>query len=127
MKKVDPYARQLRKNAEDNIESVVDKNSEAIAKARFAIYGTSTYPDATFTLRLSYGTVKGYKEDGKDVPAYTTMAGMFERSKEQNNRGPFELPKRSEAISRAERATSGASRSPSPRAAGERDRRAAAG
>ncbi|HJZ58012.1 MAG TPA: S46 family peptidase, partial [Gemmataceae bacterium] len=52
------------------------------------------YPDATFTLRLSFGTIKGYKEDGKDVPPFTTFEGLFARSAEQGNRGPFELPKR---------------------------------
>jgi hypothetical protein len=56
--------------------------------------GTNTYPDATFTLRLSFGTVKGYTENGKPVPAFTTLGGLYERSKEQGNRGAFELPRR---------------------------------
>jgi hypothetical protein len=89
VKKVDPYARQLRKNVEDNIESVMDKNSEAIAKARFAMYGTSTYPDATFTLRLSYGTVKGYDVNGKHIDPITKIGGTFERA---TGSDPFKLP-----------------------------------
>jgi hypothetical protein len=52
------------------------------------------YPDATFTLRLAFGTVKGYKEDGRDVPAFTTFDGLYKRAAEQHNKGPFELPKR---------------------------------
>ena len=51
-----------------------------IAKARFAVEGTGIYPDATFTLRLAFGQVKGYEEDGKQVPPYTTIGGAFERS-----------------------------------------------
>src|SRR5262249_1635162 len=60
---------------------------------KFAADGTSTYPDATFTLRLAPGVVKGYKEGGKEVPFRTTFGGLFERSKEFKNREPFELPK----------------------------------
>ena len=56
--------------------------------------GEDQYPDATFTLRLSYGKVIGYEQDGKDVPAFTTMEGLYKRSAEQGNKGPFELPKR---------------------------------
>ena len=56
--------------------------------------GDKVYPDATFSLRLAFGTIKGYREDGKSVPAFTQMGGLYERSKEQGNRGPFELPKR---------------------------------
>ena len=56
--------------------------------------GDKVYPDATFTLRLAFGTVKGYAEDGKPVPAFTTMDGLYARSKEQGNKGAFELPKR---------------------------------
>ena len=55
---------------------------------------TNTYPDATFTLRLAFGTVKGYQEQGQDVPPFTTMAGLYERSREQGNKYPFELSPR---------------------------------
>jgi hypothetical protein len=71
-----------------------------IAKARFALEGATTYPDATFTLRLAYGAVKGYEESGKKVPAHTTFAGLYERAAEQENRPPFDLPKRWESRKR---------------------------
>ena len=60
----------------------------------FAIYGTEVYPDATFTLRLAFGQVKGYTEQGKQIPPWTTFTGLYERSKEQGNVPPFELPQR---------------------------------
>ena len=63
-----------------------------IAHARFAIAGTSTYPDATFTLRLAFGTVRGYTELGKPVPPWTDMGGAFRWAAEHANRDPFELP-----------------------------------
>ncbi len=66
--RIDPEARALRKTYEDKIESTLKKNSELVAKARFATQGTSTYPDATFTLRLSYGSVQGYQEGARFSP-----------------------------------------------------------
>ena len=87
---VDPDARAIRKNFEENIEAVIRKNSELVAKAKFEVYGTNQYPDATFSLRLSYGSVKGYTEDGKQVAPITQMAGTFER---HTGADPFELPK----------------------------------
>src|SRR5438067_9701988 len=65
-----------------------------IAKARFAIEGTSNYQDATFTLRLAYGAVRGYEEDGKQIPPFTDFAGLYARSAEHNNQPPFNLPQR---------------------------------
>jgi hypothetical protein len=88
-RKVDGDARAVRKLYEDDIESVEKKNQELIAKANFEIYGTSHYPDATFTARVSYGQVKGWIENGKPVPPITTMAGAFERN---TGREPFALP-----------------------------------
>jgi V8-like Glu-specific endopeptidase len=89
-KLVDPDARAIRKHVEENIDSVVRKNSELVAKAKFEVYGTNQYPDATFSLRLSYGAVKGYTEDGKKVDPITQMAGTFER---HTGEDPFALPK----------------------------------
>ncbi|MCP3142230.1 S46 family peptidase [Pyxidicoccus xibeiensis] len=86
---VDPDARAIRKNYEENIEAVVRKNSELIAKAKFEVYGTNQYPDATFSLRLSYGSVKGYMEDGKKVEPITQMANTFDR---HTGEDPFALP-----------------------------------
>lgn len=91
---VDGRSRELRKTVETEIDEPKRQAYAALAKARFAMDGTGNYPDATFTLRLAFGPVKGFKEDGKDVPAFTTMAGLYERSKEQGNKYPFELPKR---------------------------------
>ncbi len=89
-KAVDADGRAVRKRFEDEIQPVLVKNQELIAQAHFAIEGTSTYPDATFTPRLSYGAVKGYEENGKQVKPFTTMAGAFERA---TGREPFALPK----------------------------------
>jgi hypothetical protein len=90
---IDAPAREARKiySAQDEIK----KQAYAeIAKAGFAIEGASTYPDATFTLRLSYGTVRGYEQDGKQIPAFTDFAGLYQRSAEHDNKPPFDLPKR---------------------------------
>jgi hypothetical protein len=91
---VDPDARVLRKKFETDVEEPKRQAAAAIAKARFALDGTNTYPDATFTLRLAFGTVKGYTEQGKQVPAYTQMGGLYERSREHANKFPFDLPAR---------------------------------
>jgi Peptidase S46 len=86
---IDPDARAIRKAFEDEVEAVVKKNHEFIADARFALQGRSNYPDATFTLRLSYGQVKGWKEGTREVPPFTTLAGAYERA---TGRDPFALP-----------------------------------
>ncbi|MHC4816043.1 MAG: S46 family peptidase, partial [Planctomycetota bacterium] len=65
-----------------------------INKARFDVYGNSMYPDATFTLRLAYGTVKGYEAGTTMVPPKTTFNGLFERNVAFDNQPPFDLPKR---------------------------------
>jgi hypothetical protein len=91
---VDPQARKVRKIIESQVEEVQRQAYADIAKVKFALEGTSTYPDATFTLRLAFGQVKGYEEDGKHVPFETTFAGLYQRAKEMNNRPPFDLPPR---------------------------------
>ena len=88
-KLVDPEARAVRKLYEDQVEAVVDANQEKIAAARFAALGTSVYPDATFTLRLNYGTVQGWNEAGTPVPPFTVLARAFERATPNE---PFRLP-----------------------------------
>ncbi len=90
MRLVDPEARAVRKDYEDNVEAVENKNSELIARARFELFGTSEYPDATFTLRLAYGQVRGWVENGHPVPPVTTIGGAFERA---TGAEPFALPK----------------------------------
>lgn len=90
---VDAPARAARKVFEAQEETKQQAYGD-IAKARFAIEGTSSYPDATFTLRLSYGVVRGYEEDGKQIPALTNFAGLYQRSAEHKNEPPFDLPQR---------------------------------
>jgi len=63
-----------------------------LANARFALHGTDLYPDATFTLRLAFGVVRGYTEQGRAIPPWTTLAGAYERSRERDNLPPFNLP-----------------------------------
>ena len=91
---VDSPSRALRKRFENEVDEPKRQAHAALAKAKFAMDGDKVYPDATFTLRLAFGTVKGYKEDGKNVPAFTTFDGLYKRSAEQHNKGAFELPKR---------------------------------
>lgn len=88
----DPAARRLRKQWDDDVEGVSKAASEKIAKARFAVEGRSSYPDATFTLRLSYGAVGGYSSSmhGTKVPAFTYFGGAYDRA---TGAAPFELPK----------------------------------
>ena len=90
---IDRPARDARK-VYDSQEEIRKQAYSEIAKARFAIEGASNYPDATFTIRLSYGTVRGYEEDGKQIPAFTDFAGLYQRSAEHDNKPPFDLPKR---------------------------------
>jgi hypothetical protein len=90
---VDAPARNARK-IHDAQEEIRKQAYSEIAKAHFAIGGTSSYPDATFTLRLSYGTVRGYEQDGKQIPAFTDFAGLYRRSAEHDNKPPFDLPQR---------------------------------
>ncbi|HSV64015.1 MAG TPA: S46 family peptidase, partial [Chthoniobacterales bacterium] len=92
-KLVDGPARNARKIWEAQDETKQQAYAE-IAKARFAIQGTNSYPDATFTLRLSYGPLKSYEENGKQIAALTTLAGLYERAAQHNNQSPFDLPKR---------------------------------
>ena len=94
---VDEESRSLRKIVEAAGEIKRQAHAE-ITQAVFASEGESVYPDATFTLRLAYGTVKGYAEAGKQVPAITTYAGLFERARSKGNSPPFDLPPRWEKL-----------------------------
>lgn len=86
---IDDDARALRTRYEDRVESVVRKASETIARARFASAGQRGYPDATFTLRLTYGTVKGYQERGRTIAPITHMEGLYLRA---TGKDPYALP-----------------------------------
>jgi hypothetical protein len=90
---IDPLARAARKVYEENDETQQQAYAQ-ISKARFALEGASDYPDATFTLRLAYGTNEGYEEAGKAVPAFTNFAGLYQRAAEHDNHPPFDLPPR---------------------------------
>lgn len=88
----DPISRGLRSIYEKEVDAVVIKNGALIAQALFKLKGTSIPPDATSTLRLSFGVVKGYIENGKKIPYYTTFKGLYERAKKFGNKPPYELP-----------------------------------
>ena len=88
-RKVDPPARAIRKRYEDEVEAPTRSASERIAAARFKVLGTSTYPDATFTLRLNFGTVQGWVEKGEPVTPFTTLKVAFDRATGQD---PFHMP-----------------------------------
>lgn len=86
---LDGAARALRKRYEDEVEAPTDLAYERIAKARFAVNGTSDYPDATFTLRVSYGAHEGWLEKGEPVRPWTTLDQLFPRV---TGEAPFQLP-----------------------------------
>ncbi len=92
--RVDDMARELDRKKRDEIDSVESKGMEAIARARFAVHGDSVYPDATFTLRLSYGVVKGYEAAGWNIPFKTTFNGLYERAAAFDYEDPYELGER---------------------------------
>ena len=91
---LDPEARAVRKRYEDEVESVERTNYANIAAARFALQGEDGYPDATGTLRLAFGPVKGYQEGDRDIPPFTTFAGLYQRAAERHDQPPFKLPPR---------------------------------
>jgi hypothetical protein len=93
-RRIAPIGDEMRVWQERNITGNLSAAGEAVGKARFAVYGKELPPDANFTLRLSYGTVKGYPMNGTIAPPYTTMYGLYDRSHSFNNKGDFELPKR---------------------------------
>jgi hypothetical protein len=90
---VDPTARAARKGFDEAGE--VERQAYAeIARARFTSEGRANYPDATFTLRLSYGRVIGYEENGRFIPPFTTVAGLYQAAAEHQDRPPFNLTER---------------------------------
>jgi hypothetical protein len=90
----DGFSRKNQKVLDDRVTSVATEAGEKIGRARFAVYGHSVYPDATFTLRLSYGQVKGYRMNGTIAPYKTTLFGLYERAQAFDLKPPFELPSR---------------------------------
>jgi hypothetical protein len=86
---VEPDARTVRKAYEDGVEAPLRSATERLAKARFAAFGTNVYPDATFTLRINWGTVQGWNENGKPVQPFTRLSRAFERA---TGADPFRIP-----------------------------------
>ena len=86
--------REAGKKFQDQISSVEIAAAEKIGKARFAVYGKSLYPDATFTLRFAYGTVKGYPSNGTLAAPITTYFGLYDRALGFGMKEPFQLPAR---------------------------------
>jgi hypothetical protein len=91
---IDKEARAVRKRYEEEVVAVERANYAKIAHALFEQQGTKLYPDATFTLRLSYGAVKGYRENGKWVSPFTTLGGLYARSNQFHHAFPYNLPPR---------------------------------
>jgi Peptidase S46 len=90
---IDPESRRIRQVFEQQVDEPQRQAYGKIANARFAVYGPSIYPDATFTLRLAFGEANGYTEGGVKIPWATTLGGAYEHAAAQNNKAPFELPK----------------------------------
>src|SRR6185503_4633627 len=93
-KMIDAKAREVRKRYESEVTGVERTNYAKIARALFETEGTKMYPDATFTLRLSYGAVEGYTENGQKVPPFTTLGGLFARFDSFKHEFPYNLPER---------------------------------
>jgi len=89
---VDGPARKVRTRYEQQVEEPQRWAYGKLAGARFALFGTETYPDATFTLRLAFGLVKGYREGGRQVPPWTTLGGAYRRAEQHGSKEPFALP-----------------------------------
>ena len=92
MRAIEPDARAARKDFDDKVDSVVRRDGTVIAKARFAQSGFTQPPDATFTLRLSYGAVRGYREDSRVIPFDTNMGGAYEHAAAHGDKLPYNLP-----------------------------------
>ncbi|MDR3726531.1 MAG: S46 family peptidase [Terracidiphilus sp.] len=90
-RRVDPIWRETNRRMRDTISSVLTPAGEKLGKARFLVYGKNAYPDATFTLRLSYGTVDGYPYNGTIAPPFTTFYGLYDRAASFSNKPPFDL------------------------------------
>ncbi|HQG46584.1 MAG TPA: S46 family peptidase, partial [bacterium] len=94
LRELEPLLRERQEKSRKETESILTPASEKIANARFAVYGKNTYPDATFTLRLSYGAVKGYPMNGTKAPYKTTLYGLYDRALGFDQAGAWALPQR---------------------------------
>ena len=91
---VDGPARRVRQIVEQQVSEPMEQAYGKLADARFALNGTSMYPDATNTLRLAFGVVRGYAEQGEQIPPWTTLGGAYQHAKDHGSREPFALPNR---------------------------------
>lgn len=93
-REIDAKARESRKRYENEVTGAERSNYSKIARALFETEGTKMYPDATFTLRLSYGAVEGYTENGKKIAPFTTLGGLYQRADAFKQKFPYNLPPR---------------------------------
>jgi hypothetical protein len=93
-REIDPHARALLKRFKNEVQNVDTQAYDVIAGVWKESGGKRRYPDGTFTPRLSFGVVKGYEENGKAIPPFTTLRGLYARAAEHNNEEPFKLPTR---------------------------------
>ena len=91
-REIDPDARRIRREYESQVTEPMTQALTQINRARFALYGSNLYPDATGTLRLAYGLVKGYEQDGERIPPWTTLQGAFQHEQEHDAKPPYQLP-----------------------------------
>jgi hypothetical protein len=91
---LDPECRLLRRAHEDEVEARLRDGYAKIAAARFAVDGDEAYPDGTFTLRLAFGPIVGYREGDREVPAFTALGGLYERAAARAGVEGFDLPER---------------------------------
>ena len=96
-RRADPVWRANYVYMRDKVSSVLDAGGEKLGKARFAVYGKNAYPDATFTLRLSYGTVDGFPYNGTIAPPFTTFYGLYDRAASFSDKAPWNLTPKEEA------------------------------
>ncbi len=89
---LDPYARKVRTQEENELESAQNESYNAIAEKVFKRFGESIYPDATFTLRLSMGVMKGYHENKAFIEPMTTLSGLYRLASQHQFKAPFEIP-----------------------------------
>jgi len=105
-RRTDPLVREYLRWQQDELQSVLIHAGEKLGKAHFLVYGKNTYPDATFTLRLSYGTVKGYPYNGTIAPPFTTFYGLYDRAAGFGDQPPFDLtPKEAAARDKVDLST----------------------
>jgi V8-like Glu-specific endopeptidase len=91
---VDPEARKVRKIEDQQVAEPQRQAYAQIARGQFAALGDRVYPDATFTLRLAFGTVRGYEQEGRQIAPFTTLGGAYEHAAAHAHREPFRMPPR---------------------------------